>query len=148
MLIDVLANDAGTGLTLTSAGAPSHGTAVIQGGKILYTAANGWFFQEEGKLGTIEPGKLGDIVVLSDDYFDPAKETAERIRKQVRAEQFEAESVTISIGVAEYPSQGDTAKSVIGQADAALYEAKRAGRDRVVCAVAKSNKKRQKAGTS
>jgi diguanylate cyclase (GGDEF)-like protein len=88
------------------------------------------------------------LVMLSGTSLDPAKETAERIRKQVRAEQFEAESVTISIGVAEYPSQGDTAKSVIGQADAALYGAKRAGRDRVVCAVAKSSKKKEKAGTS
>jgi len=88
------------------------------------------------------------LVMLSGTSLAPAKETAERIRKQVLAEQFEAESVTISIGVAEYPSQGDTAKSVIGQADAALYEAKRAGRDRVACAVAKSTKKKQKAGTS
>ena len=37
----------------------------------LYTAENGWFFREEDKLGTIQPGKLGDVVVLSDDYFDP-----------------------------------------------------------------------------
>jgi diguanylate cyclase (GGDEF)-like protein len=82
------------------------------------------------------------LVMLSGSSLDPAKESAERIRKQVRAEQFEAEAVTISVGVAEYPSQGDTAKSVIGQADAALYEAKRAGRDRVVCASAKRNKER------
>ncbi len=88
------------------------------------------------------------LVMLSGTSLDPARETAERIRKQVRAEQFEAESVTISIGVAEYPSQGDTAKSVIGQADAALYEAKRAGRDRVTCAVARSNRKKEKTGTS
>jgi len=88
------------------------------------------------------------LVTLSGTSLDPAEESAERIRKRVRAEQFEAGSVTISIGVAEYPSQGDTAKAVIGQADAALYEAKRAGRDRVVCAVAKSVKKKQKAGTS
>jgi predicted amidohydrolase YtcJ len=47
----------------------------------LYTAANGWFFQEEDKLGTIGPGKLGDIVVLSDDYFDPAKVSDEAIKK-------------------------------------------------------------------
>ena len=39
----------------------------------LYTAENGWFLHEEDKLGTIEPGKLGDLVVLSDDYFDAAK---------------------------------------------------------------------------
>src|SRR5258708_34494353 len=86
--------------------------------------------------------------MLSGTLLDPARESAERIRKQVGAEKFEAESVTISIGVAEYPSHGDAAKSVIGQADAALYEAKRAGRERVTCAVARSNKMKQKAGTS
>jgi predicted amidohydrolase YtcJ len=36
----------------------------------LYTAENGWFFKEEDQLGSIEPGKLGDLVVLSADYFD------------------------------------------------------------------------------
>ena len=36
----------------------------------LYTADNGWFLNEEKSLGTIEVGKLGDIVVLSKDYLD------------------------------------------------------------------------------
>jgi len=36
----------------------------------LYTAANGWFLQAEGKLGTIEEGKLADLVVLNADYFN------------------------------------------------------------------------------
>src|SRR5690606_5175640 len=36
----------------------------------LYTAANGWFLKEEDRLGTIEPGKLADLAVLSADYFD------------------------------------------------------------------------------
>lgn len=36
----------------------------------LYTADNGWFLNAEDHLGTIEQGKLGDVVVLSDDYFD------------------------------------------------------------------------------
>ncbi len=31
----------------------------------LYTADNGWFLHEEDKLGTIEPGKLGDLVALT-----------------------------------------------------------------------------------
>ena len=35
----------------------------------LYTASNGWFLREEDELGTIEPGKLADLVVLNDDYF-------------------------------------------------------------------------------
>jgi hypothetical protein len=37
----------------------------------MYTAANGWFSREEASLGSIEAGKLADLVVLSDDYFDP-----------------------------------------------------------------------------
>jgi hypothetical protein len=36
----------------------------------LYTAGNGWFLNEEDLLGTIEPGKYADLVVLSADYFD------------------------------------------------------------------------------
>jgi predicted amidohydrolase YtcJ len=36
----------------------------------LYTAANGWFINEEDKLGSIEQGKYGDLVVLNADYFD------------------------------------------------------------------------------
>ena len=36
----------------------------------LYTAANGWFLGEEDVIGTIEPGKYADLVVLSHDYFD------------------------------------------------------------------------------
>jgi hypothetical protein len=47
----------------------------------LYTADNGWFFREEDKLGSLEPGKLGDVVVLSDDYFDPKKVSDEAIKK-------------------------------------------------------------------
>ena len=47
----------------------------------LYTSDNGWFFKEEDKLGSIEPGKFGDLVVLSDDYFDPKQAPDNAIRK-------------------------------------------------------------------
>ena len=47
----------------------------------LYTANNGWFFREEDQLGSIEPGKLGDVVVLSADYFDTTKVADEDIRE-------------------------------------------------------------------
>ncbi len=47
----------------------------------LYTANNGWFLHEEDKLGTIEGGKLGDLVALNDDYFDPKKVSDEGIKK-------------------------------------------------------------------
>jgi predicted amidohydrolase YtcJ len=46
----------------------------------LYTAANGWFFREEDRIGSIEPGKLGDLVVLNADYFDPGKVPDSAIR--------------------------------------------------------------------
>ena len=47
----------------------------------LYTAENGWFLKEENTIGTIEPGRLGDLVVLSDDYFDPKRVPDDAIRK-------------------------------------------------------------------
>jgi predicted amidohydrolase YtcJ len=46
----------------------------------LYTAENGWFLHEEDKLGSIEQGKLGDLVVLSGDYTDPKKVPDDAIR--------------------------------------------------------------------
>jgi diguanylate cyclase (GGDEF)-like protein len=86
------------------------------------------------------------LVMLSATMLGRAQEAAERIRNKVRAEKFEGGgTVTISIGVAEYPSHGDTAKSIIGQADAALYEAKRAGRDQVICAGARGDEEKAKA---
>jgi hypothetical protein len=45
----------------------------------LYTADNGWFLNAEDKLGTIEQGKLADLVVLSADYFDERAVPDERI---------------------------------------------------------------------
>jgi predicted amidohydrolase YtcJ len=47
----------------------------------LYTVNNGWFLKEAAKLGSIEGGKLGDVVVLSDDYFNPLRVPDEAIRK-------------------------------------------------------------------
>ncbi len=41
-------------------------------------------------------------------------------------------SVTISAGVAAYPEHGTTGEALVQAADAALYRAKNAGRDRVV----------------
>jgi predicted amidohydrolase YtcJ len=46
----------------------------------LYTASNGWFLREENQIGTIEPGKLADLVVLSDDYFTVPDEKLKKIR--------------------------------------------------------------------
>jgi predicted amidohydrolase YtcJ len=45
----------------------------------LYTRANGWFVREESELGSIEVGKLADLVVLNLDYFKVPDEHLKRI---------------------------------------------------------------------
>jgi predicted amidohydrolase YtcJ len=47
----------------------------------LYTGANGWFSREEDTLGTIERGRLADLVVLNADVFDPKAVPDEAIRR-------------------------------------------------------------------
>jgi predicted amidohydrolase YtcJ len=47
----------------------------------LYTSENGWFLHEDDKLGSIEAGKLGDLVVLSGDYFNATAVSDEGIKK-------------------------------------------------------------------
>ena len=47
----------------------------------LYTGANGWFSREEDTLGTIEAGRLADLVVLNADVFDPKAVPDESIRR-------------------------------------------------------------------
>ena len=46
----------------------------------LYTRENGWFLREENDLGTIEVGRLADLVVLNNDYFTVPDEGLKRIR--------------------------------------------------------------------
>ncbi len=45
----------------------------------LYTAENGWFVKEEDKIGSIEEGKLADLVVLDDDYFSVDDEALKQL---------------------------------------------------------------------
>jgi predicted amidohydrolase YtcJ len=47
----------------------------------LYTGANGWFSREEDRLGTIEAGRLADLVVLNADVFDTKAVPDEAIRR-------------------------------------------------------------------
>ncbi|MEO8088763.1 MAG: diguanylate cyclase [Gemmatimonadales bacterium] len=82
-------------------------------------------------------------VLLSGKGGDTALALAERIRERVAAEEFVGGKITISGGIAEFPQHGHTAEAVISSADEALYEAKREGRNRVVCA-----RRKQKQGTN
>ena len=45
----------------------------------LYTVGSSWFSSEDGKKGTIVPGQLADLSVLSADYFSVPEEEIKRI---------------------------------------------------------------------
>ncbi|MDP2821847.1 MAG: GGDEF domain-containing protein, partial [Sulfuritalea sp.] len=76
------------------------------------------------------------LLVLMDTGADGAMKVAEKIRGAVEATKVPVPGgilqKTISIGVAEYPSDSDTFWQVVKFADVALYKAKTGGRNRVV----------------
>ncbi len=69
-----------------------------------------------------------------------AHRLAERLRQAVEAASFKVTTsptpirVTMSLGVACFPTDGDTLTGLIHEADVAVYQAKLNGRNRVVCA--------------
>ncbi len=70
-----------------------------------------------------------------------AAAVAERLRSDVEKVAFTTRlgasiPVTVSIGIAEWRGPSDTAESLTKRADRALYDAKRAGRNRVVASAA------------
>jgi diguanylate cyclase (GGDEF)-like protein len=71
-------------------------------------------------------------VLLPETPAAGAMEVAERIRARVEAEPFPERAITVSLGLAEFPRDAESVEAVIALADSALYEAKRAGRNRVV----------------
>jgi diguanylate cyclase (GGDEF)-like protein len=74
------------------------------------------------------------LVMLLEAPLATAAIVAERIRARIAGERFEGGKVTVSVGIAEYPTHGDTPEELIASADAAMYRAKSQGRDRVVVA--------------
>jgi diguanylate cyclase (GGDEF)-like protein len=76
------------------------------------------------------------LLVLTDTGAAAALKAAEKIRAEVEATKIALASgplqKTISIGVAEFPTDADTFWQVVKFADVALYKAKESGRNRVV----------------
>ena len=84
-------------------------------------------------------GRLGgeEVALLTDGHLDDAVDLAERFRESISNLAVRVGNrtigVTCSIGAAEW-EPGDTIDTLLRRADAALYEAKRTGRNRVVAA--------------
>jgi|GEM_PF-538033 len=82
------------------------------------------------------------LIVLGKTDTHMALQIAERIRQMVDRHAFVCEDVslhvTISVGVSGITSQDHAGVSLIGRADKALYEAKAAGRNRIVSSLDES----------
>jgi two-component system, cell cycle response regulator len=68
--------------------------------------------------------------------LEGARALAERLREQVAADAIPGlplnDRVTLSIGLAQWEGPEDTPERLLSRADKALYQAKAAGRDRVI----------------
>jgi diguanylate cyclase (GGDEF)-like protein len=75
-------------------------------------------------------------VLLSQTNAQHAFSVAEKLRRMVETYQFPgvARSVTISAGIASYPEHGTARDELVKAADAGLYAAKLAGRNRILLA--------------
>lgn len=76
-------------------------------------------------------------LLLSGTTFDGTRKRADAIRQGVEALAIDfpgasLPGVTLSMGVAAYPRNGETLEEILEAADGALYEAKSRGRNRVV----------------
>ena len=80
-------------------------------------------------------------VMLPETSITGASILAERICARIAAAEFPGQKITLSIGVASLPANGDTPDAVIAAADEALYQAKREGRNRVVQAQSRRSRK-------
>jgi len=70
-------------------------------------------------------------IILPETRIDAAAKVAERMRKMIESKtSSRTMPITVSIGIASWPTDGVMKEEIIARADAALYRAKQAGRNR------------------
>lgn len=79
------------------------------------------------------------MILIRDMDIIIAKSVGDRIRRQLEkqnihlGQQFEKQKVTVSCGIAQFPTHSKNIKDVIEMADKALYHAKEVGKNIIVC---------------
>jgi diguanylate cyclase (GGDEF)-like protein/PAS domain S-box-containing protein len=109
------------------------GDAVLQ--------AMGQWLHANIRTGDISCRYGGDefVLILPDASLDATTQRAHQICEGIRNIAFDYQGqtlgrMTVSVGVAAYPKHGTTRDTLLAAVDAALYQAKQRGRDRVVIA--------------
>lgn len=87
------------------------------------------------------------FALMPETEGEGAADVADRVRSRLAKEKMPGGTVTLSFGVAEFPAHGDVGETLIAIADAALYQAKREGRDRVVVAPGAAERRRRKSSS-
>ncbi|MEK6326013.1 MAG: diguanylate cyclase [Actinomycetota bacterium] len=112
----------------------------LQGDKVLRMV--GRVLKDESR-GVDEPARYGGeefTVILPETGIEGALDLAERVRARIESEQVPraggagTAGVTASVGAASMHGSASGAEALIAAADAALYEAKRAGKNQVASA--------------